>query len=238
MVKSFFSKKKINSQIQLILKKMISQELMTKFNIVKVQREVLEWHDKHKINPKPKENELLKEIYTFSDILENETKEEYFERSGLYDNLEYLIFLFKTFVHLESCNGLKNILPIEFGGSHEWLIEVKVYGERIIEIFTNFPFSIGSSFIIKTNLSKKEYFEKYPIDINYMRYVLDVGTCNTATRGRGGINSTRDLVPPVYDNLIKDSRDLDKWLDCSKANDELRKKYQEEGEGKKKQKLG
>jgi hypothetical protein len=232
-----------------------SQEFMTKFNIVKVNKEVFEWHDKHKINPKPKENKLLKEIYTFSDLLADETKEEYFKRSGLCDNLEYLVFLFKKFVDLESCKELKNIIPSEIGGSVDWLIEVDYLGSydggreeketgsitKILSIEEDEGKKAKELilYIVNTNLTKKEYFEKFPNDFGTMKYLLSEGICSHVLGRSGTLSFTRDLVPPEYANLVQNSTNLDKWLDITKSNDELRRIYQENGgEGKKKQKVG
>lgn len=181
-----------------------SQEFMTKFNIVKAQRD-----NKYEI----------REIYIFSDILEGETKEEYFERSGLTNNLEYLIFLFKNFAQVHG--ELKNIVPLNFGGDKEWLNKITTDEDGI---FIKINCNERKDFlcIINTDLSKKEYFEKYPIDIDHMRFVLD---CVIHSKCNSNFSYMyKDLVPSGYDKLLGNLKDVDKWTDnSSKYNGEGKK---------------
>jgi hypothetical protein len=161
-------------------------------------------------------------VCVFTDVLPDETKEGYFARKGLSQDLEYLSFITLMIVRkMGSYSDIRSIIPEDLGGHKEWTIRdarpgplpgtwVIPYNER------------GDTLFIPTTKSKAEYYAENPLRVEDLLMIIE-HMMVLAGRRRDGIM----IDGTVYiDHLIPGGE----WNlpDRSVENTAARKEYEEE----------
>lgn len=201
-------------------------------NIKCEEREVFPWSpsfgDNAEILPF-----LTKRIYTFNDVLENETKTDYFKRKGYITNFEYLGFLLRKIIQEDTSLTLKfqlrDILPVEYGGDKEWALKTICGVDNSVFVkkrVSNRTFT--SLFTIDTVFTKAKYFKKNPIDVKYLSGVFSIlyDTSNGFT------------VNPMLDDLIPvEFSKQSEWVDLTSKNKKRRLEYKNKQQKKIKQSI-
>jgi hypothetical protein len=206
-------------------------KMETPKNIVCENREVIPWSSSFGIIPEIMPY-LSKKIYTFNDVLKNETKTEYFTRKGLHANKEYLEFVLRKIIEEDNSLSLafqfRDILPSEYGGYTEWALKVisSVNNSNIIKrrvINKNFT----SLFTIETTLSKVKYFKKNPVDLKYLHDVFSI--MYDPSNGFVVNEIMDDLIPIEFYKKTE-------WTDLTSENNKRRALYRKDESDKTKNK--
>jgi hypothetical protein len=151
------------------------------------------------IRPNPAYPKELVDVYMFDDVQPGETKQSYYDRKQLTNNMDYIKAMVKLFVKTMGVpDTLEDLVPEEYSGQPDWHVTITA-GPVTGSLMSEYSIKYEGHCFIPTLLTKEEHYKANPPTLEYLHALLKVLV--ERCREEGWFFGEGNCEP-IIDNLI------------------------------------